>query len=88
VAEYSAVTNAAGIATFTFTPAYTRIDAITIKTGWIGEQYAGGGEITSARTLTGTQVQGMVSRGTLLLTTGPFQKAGSGITITIVVFGA
>lgn len=85
--EYSAVTDGSGIAAFTFAPAYAQIIAIVVRPNWTGTKMVGGGEVSGARTLSGTQVQGMVSRGTLLLSAGPFIAAGSGETVTIEVLG-
>lgn len=86
IQKFTAVTNAFGIATFTFSPAFTTILDIQIIPDWTGsDQYIGGGILTQS--LTGCTAQIMVSRGTLLLTAGPFVKAGSGVTATIRVMG-
>lgn len=80
VERYTANTGAGGIASFTF-PACPAVPDVQVIPGWSGEQYVGGG--VTAQTLSTATVQGMVSRGTLLLTTGPFTAAGSGVPITI-----
>lgn len=41
----------------------------------------------TARSATGTTVLTKVSRGTLLLTSGPFQTAGAGVSVTIRAIG-
>ncbi|KMO30710.1 hypothetical protein VQ02_27490 [Methylobacterium variabile] len=66
--------------TYSF-PACSATPDIQVIPSWIGQQYVGGG--VTAQTLSTATVQGMVSRGTLLLTTGPFAAAGSGVAITI-----
>lgn len=45
-----------------------------------------GAEI-GTRTLTSIQAQGVRSRGTLLLSAGPFEVCSAGVTLKIVVFG-
>lgn len=54
---------------------------IQVIPSWVGQQYVGGG--VTAQTLSSATVQGMVSRGSLLLSAGPFQAAGSGTALTI-----
>lgn len=73
------------MARFTYSPAFTTAPDVQVIAGWVGAQYAGGG--TTAETLTGCTVQGMISRATLLLSAGPFQTAGAGVPITIRVIG-
>lgn len=85
IERYTATTNTSGVATYTFSPAFTTILDIDVITTWNGEVLIGGGVLT--QTNSGCTVQGMVSRGTLLLTTGPFQKAGAGVSVTIRVMG-
>ena len=55
--------------------------------GWNAEQMITGAVVPGSATKTGCQVQVMVSRGTLLLTTGPFQKAGANVAITVRALG-
>lgn len=85
VERYSALTNASGVATYTFSPAFTTVLDIDVIDTWSGDQLVGGGVITQS--LTGCTVQGMISKGTLLLAAGPFQKAGAGVSVTIRVMG-
>lgn len=84
IETYTATSNAQGIATFTFSPAFAAIADIRVKSGWVGDQEVGGGEI--ARSLTGCTIQVKRSRGTLLLTTGPFENAPN-TAVSIVVYG-
>lgn len=88
IERYTATTNAQGQATITFAPAFTKPPLAQIVTGWdgtSGDRYIGGG-VTSV-TATGCTAQSMVSRGSLLLSAGPFQKAPSGVTVTVQVIG-
>lgn len=72
VERYTATTNASGIANISFAQAFTTIPDVQVITGWVGEQMISGA-VTSVTTA-GCSVQVMVSRGTLLLTTGPFRN--------------
>jgi len=83
IETYTATSNASGLATFTF-PAFTEILDIRIKPTWIADQYVGGG--VTAQTLTGCTVLVKRSRGTLLLTSGPFET-GPTTPVTIVIYG-
>jgi hypothetical protein len=85
VERYTATTNASGVAAFTFTPAFSANPDIQVITGWDGDQMISGGVSTQAAT--GCTVQAMISRGTLALSAGPFQKAPSGKSITIRAIG-
>jgi hypothetical protein len=85
VERYTALTNASGVATFTFSPAFTSAPDLEVVTGWSADQMIAGGVTT--QTLTGCTVLGKVSRGTLALSTGPFQTAGAGVSITIRAIG-
>lgn len=84
IERYTATTNASGIATFTF-PTFAAAPDIDVIQTWIADQQVGGG--VTAQTLTGCTVLCKVSRGTLLLTTGPFQTAAAGVPVTIRVIG-
>lgn len=80
VERYTATTDASGLATFTF-PACAATPDVQVITGWFAQQFVGGG--VTAQTLSSATVQGMISRGTLLLTSGPFQAAPAGTSITV-----
>jgi hypothetical protein len=54
---------------------------VQVIPSWVGGQYVGGG--VTVQTLSGATVQGMISRATLLLTTGPFQAAPAGTSLTV-----
>jgi hypothetical protein len=84
IERYTANTNASGIATFTF-PTFTAAPDIDVIQTWVADQQVGGG--VTAQTLTGCTVLCKVSRGTLLLTSGPFQTAAAGVPVTIRVMG-
>lgn len=84
-ARFSSTTDANGVATITFNPAFTTILDIQVITTWSGDQMVGGGVLTSS--LTGCTVQAKISRGTLLLTAGPFVNAGANISVTVRVIG-
>jgi hypothetical protein len=81
------VTNASGIATIAFSPAFDAIPDIDVIDGWSGDQMVTGAVVAGTAAKTGCQVQVMVSRGTLLLTSGPFQKAAAGVSITVRAIG-
>lgn len=85
VERYTVTTNASGVATFTFTPAFTAPPDIEVITGWSGDQMVSGG--VTSQTLNGCTVLAKISRGTLALSTGPFQTAGSGVSVTIRAIG-
>ena len=80
------MTNSSGIATFAVS-GFASIAHVDVVTGWNGTQMLTGGEIVANRTLTSIQVQGVRSRGTLLLSAGPFEVCPAGVTLKIVVFG-
>jgi hypothetical protein len=84
VEPYTVTSNASGVATFTFSPAFTVINDISVKTGWVNDQQVGGG--VTSQTLTGATVLVKRSRGALLLTTGPFETAPN-TPVSIVVTG-
>ncbi len=85
VERYTATTNATGVATFTFSPAFTAAPDIQVIPGWTGDQMVGGG--VASQSLTGCTVNAKVSRATLLLSAGPFAAAGSGVSVTIRAIG-
>lgn len=85
VERYTANTNSSGVATFTFSPAFTSPPDIEVVTGWSGDQMIAGG--VTAQTLTGATVLVKRSRGTLLLTSGPFETAPAGVSVTIRAIG-
>lgn len=88
VERYTATTNAQGVATFTFSPAFETTPDIQVVPGWGGtgsNQMIGGGVAASSRT--GCTVQGKMSVGTLLLNASPFQNAPTGTSITIRAIG-
>jgi hypothetical protein len=85
VVRFSGTTNASGIATIVFSPAFTSLPDVQPITGWNADQMVSGA-ITNL-TLTGCSVTVKVSRGTLALSSGPFQTAGSGVSITVRAIG-
>lgn len=87
ISRFTASTNASGIATVTFSPAFSATPDIDVIDGWSGDQMLTGAVIPGTESKTGCQVQVMLSRGALLLTSGPFQKAGSSVSITVRAIG-
>lgn len=85
VERYTATTNASGIATFTFSPAFAAAPDVDVIQGWVNDQEVGGA--VQALTASGCTVLTKVSKGTLLLTAGPFQTAGAGVSVTIRAIG-
>lgn len=85
VERYTATTNASGVATFTFSPAFTAAPDVQVIDGWAADQMIAGG-VTAVST-TSCTVQAKISRGTLLLTSGPFQTAAAGVSVTIRAIG-
>lgn len=85
IEEYTATTNSAGVSTYTWT-AFTTINSIIIHSNVVAPMLITGVELT--RTLTGCTVQGLESRGTLLLSAGPFQPAVAGRSIKVTVIGS
>lgn len=86
VERYTATTNASGVATFTFSPAFTSAPDIDVIESWSGDQMITGG--VTAQSLTGCTVAAKVSRGTLALSSGPFQAAPAGLSITVRAIGS
>lgn len=87
VERFSGTTDANGIATITFSPAFAAVPDIDVIQGWIGDQEVGGGVVAGSATVSGCKVLVKVSRGTLLLTTGPFQTAPAGVSVTVRAIG-
>lgn len=87
VERFSAATNASGIATIAFDPVFAAVPDIQVIDGWIGDQQVTGGVVAGTATKSGCQIQVMVSRGTLILTTGPYQKAAAGVSVTVRAIG-
>jgi hypothetical protein len=87
VSRFTGSTNASGVATIAFTPVFETTPDIDVIDGWITDQQITGAVVSGSASKTGCQVQVMVSRGTLLLTSGPFQKAAAGVSITIRAIG-
>lgn len=85
IARFTGTTNASGVATLTFSPAFTVLDDVEVIIGWSGDQMIAGG--VTAQSLTGCTVLVKVSRGTLALSSGPFQTAGSGVSVTVRAIG-
>lgn len=85
VERYTATTNTSGVATFTFSLAFAAAPDVDVVQGWIGDQEVGGAP--SSITATGCTVLVKVSRATLLLSAGPYQTAGSGVSVTIRCIG-
>ncbi|WP_407529459.1 hypothetical protein [Methylobacterium oryzisoli] len=80
---HTATCNASGVATFVWT--YSVVLMAWIKVTWSGQQMICGDFTTYSAT--GGTAQGMVSRGTLALSSGPFTTAPSGAVLTAIVVG-
>lgn len=74
VERYTATSNASGVATYSWTACTTAPDVDVIHS-WVGDQMIGGG--VTAQTNSSATVLVKRSRGTLLLTSGPFETAPS-----------
>jgi len=72
VEEYTGTSNASGVGTITFAPAFTEVPKVVVQDGWAGTQMICG---AASATLTGATVTLMRSRATLLLSAGPFESA-------------
>ena len=81
----SSAGNASGVASVTFSPAFTTVPTVIPLCRATGATVTVG-EVT-AITKTGCTLALATSRGTLLLSSGPFQ-VGQGSTISVVVFGS
>lgn len=77
--------NASGVASVTFSPPFTSIPTIIPLTGIVGSTVTVGQVISVSKT--GCTLQLITSRGTLVLSSGPFQ-AGQGSTLPIVAIGS
>ncbi|MFC3693122.1 hypothetical protein [Chenggangzhangella methanolivorans] len=80
VERYTATTNAAGVAVFSWTACAAPPDVQVLET-WSGDAQIGGS--ITAQSLGGATVLAKVSRGTLLLSAGPFQTAAAGVAVTV-----
>lgn len=87
IARFAGTTNGQGVATITFSPAFTAAPDVDVIEGWSGEQMVSGAVVPGSLSATGCQVQVMVSRGNVVLSSGPFTKAGSGISVTARAIG-
>lgn len=87
IERFTGTTNSSGIAAVAFSPAFSSVPDIDVIEAWSGEQMITGAVVAGSATVSGCQVQVMVSRATLLLSSGPFQKAGSGVSITVKATG-
>jgi hypothetical protein len=87
VARFSGTTNASGIAIIAFNPAFDAIPDIDVIEAWSSDQMVTGAVVAGSATKSGCQVQVMLSRATLLLSTGPFQKAAAGVSVTVRAIG-
>lgn len=82
VERYTATSNTSGVATYSWAACTTTPD-VDIIHGWVGDQMTGGG--VTSQSLSGATVLVKRSRGTLLLTSGPFETAPStALTIRII----
>ncbi|AYD02186.1 collagen-like protein [Neorhizobium sp. NCHU2750] len=87
VERFTGATLSTGIASIVFSPAFDAIPDVDVIEGWSNEQMITGAVVAGSVSKTGCQVQVMVSRATLLLSSGPFQKAGAGVSITVRAIG-
>ncbi len=87
VERFTGTTASTGIATITFSPAFEAAPDTQVIDGWSGEQMITGAVVAGSVTKTGCQVQVMISRATLLLSSGPFQKAAAGVSVTVRAIG-
>lgn len=88
VERYTKATDANGLVTITFSTPFTTVPDGDIVEDWINptnpQQVTG--KVTSIST-TGCTAQIMISRGSLLLSAGPFQTAPAGTLATVRVIG-
>lgn len=82
---FAGTTNASGVATITFT-GLTTINEVDPIIAWAAGPQMITGTVT-ASSPTGCTVQVMRSRATLLLSTGPFEAAPAGVSISVRVVG-
>lgn len=85
IARFTGTSTAAGTATIAFDPPFKTLDDVDVILGWSGDTMISGG--VTAQSLTGCTVLVKVSRATLLLSAGPFQTAGAGVSITVRAIG-
>jgi len=85
VERFTGTTNASGLVTITYPTPFTVTPDVDVIEVWNGEQMVSGGIASS--TPLGCTAKIMVSRGTLLLNSGPFQAAPAGITATVRAIG-
>jgi hypothetical protein len=76
---------AGGTANAAFTKTYTEAPLVLPMTRFVGDQMFAA--VVGTPTLTGVSVSGKRSRGTLLLTSGPFEAAASGDVVQFAVLG-
>lgn len=81
----SVVLAAGGVASATFTKVYTAAPIIIPIPRWVGDQQFIA--VPGTPTISGVSVAGRRSRGTLLLTSGPFEPAVVGETVQFAVIG-
>lgn len=87
IERFTGLTNSSGIAPIVFSPAFATVPDIDVIDGWSGEQQITGAVVPGSAAINGCQVQVMISRPTLLLSAGPFQKAPVSIPITVRAIG-
>lgn len=80
------VAGAAGLATIPFSPAFAAPPLVRVVEGWLGDQLISGS--ATAVTAAGATVAVKRSRGTLLLTSGPFEPAPAGTAVTVEAIGS
>lgn len=85
VERFTGTTNASGVAAITFSPAFAAAPDVDVIQGWIGDQEVSGAP--SNITVNGCNVTVKVSRATLLLSAGPYQTAGAGVSVTVRCIG-
>ncbi|MBC2659824.1 hypothetical protein H7A76_30690 [Pseudomonas sp. MSSRFD41] len=81
----TAVLGAGGLVNVLFTKTYTSPPVLIPVTRFVGDQAFI--PVIGVPTLTGVEVTGKRTRGTLLLTSGPFESAAAGDTVQFVVIG-
>lgn len=86
VETYTGITNASGIVTITFNTPFATPPTILSAVTWGANNTMITGQATAVTT-TGATIQGMRSRGTLLLSAGPFEVPPAGVTVTVVAIG-
>lgn len=75
VETYSGTSNASGVGTITFSPAFAAVPTVIPQQTWVSGQMVSPG--VTAVTTTGCTLAVMRSKATLLLTAGPFEVAPS-----------